>query len=649
MIEHVQRNEPIRASKINEIIDSAEIGSDTLDVIQSDSGTQINLPSNFSLEGDAYDKIFSVAQTTIKGYAYTAINMGTTIQECLNAVKIHNGTNVMSPVSALVVYRNSAFSPDQNHLTGYVLSANQFGQDMDIGSSGWLSTKIEWPHSQFQNDLNLEIWSSKNHYAVFTNVGSDQDLKDELSVQLKKGGVADRELSALQRNWKFTLLKCTLLSANEGGTPRYEPARQIVHNDGEIHVWENGGGGDVVWKADLVCYKVHENEHSFCYKTWLGPESDYNQSSSLVQAYTKDGDPFLLSAELVDNIETRSDNGVAVKAHKDGGYEIYWDAFHADENGTLNTYPAYITFKFDDDEAVTRGQFAREADASTNLSSDGILSRNVFVANANSFMVTEDMVVGWKAPDSLISRGTYGELQIGAVKLDAYLPRTDSTTSKSIDWMTPHSDEPSPFDNHAVQLRGFSSRAATSYLSDDQVVVRRVYTNGSRGIEYVSLGTISGHCDCELSTAGFEVPETIAKWRKTSGDQWTDVNIPMITMTAELSSGVKLGTFSKDGQDVDLYAPSATGGCSCDLTAVLTSGVKIASWTRDGVNTVDVYAPPGGGGGDVSCYTTLSGNTPDSQKIWGDVVFEAMTSCNISVETVVENGVKKAKVGVFWS
>ena len=216
MIEHVQRNEPIRASKINEIIDSAEIGSDTLDVIQSDSGTQINLPSNFSLEGDAYDKIFSVAQTTIKGYAYTAINMGTTIQECLNAVKIHNGTNVMSPVSALVVYRNSAFSPDQNHLTGYVLSANQFGQDMDIGSSGWLSTKIEWPHSQFQNDLNLEIWSSKNHYAVFTNVGSDQDLKDELSVQLKKGGVADRELSALHRNWKFTLLKCTLLSANEG-------------------------------------------------------------------------------------------------------------------------------------------------------------------------------------------------------------------------------------------------------------------------------------------------------------------------------------------------------------------------------------------------------------------------------------------------
>jgi len=647
MIEHVSPGQKIKAATVNQIIDSTRVESQSLDVQQTNSGTLINLPNEWRMDSNTRNRIFSVKQGQLSGYPYAAINMGTSLQECLNAVKIHNGTNVMSPVSALVVYRNSAQSPDQNHLTGYVLSSNQFGWDKKIGSTGWLSTKIEWPHSQFQNDLNLEIWSSKNHYAVFTNVSSDQDLKDEISVQLKKGGVADRELSALQRDWKFTLLKCSLLSANDGGTPAYYPTKQIIHNDGEIHVWENGGGGDVVWKADLVCYKVHDNEHSFCYKTWLGPESDYNQSDSLVQAYTKDGDPFLLSAELVDNIETRHDNGVAVKAHKDGGYEIYWDAFHADENGTLNTYPAYITFKFDDDEAVTRGQFAREADASTSLSSDGILSRNVFVANANSFMVTEDMEVGWKAPDSLISRGTYGELQIGAVKTDAYLPRTDSTTSKSIDWMVPHSDTPSPFDNHALQLRGFSSRAATSYLSDDQVVIRRVYTNGSRGIEYVTLGSISGHCDCELSAAQFEVPETIAKWRKTSGDAWTDINIPEITLTATLTSGTKIGTFSKDGQDVDLYAPSAvSGGCSCDLTALLHEGTKIATWTKDGVNMVDVYAPSGGGGGGTT--TRLSGNTEDSVWIDGDVCIEAGLSSNVSAWTVIENGIKKLKLGVYY-
>ena len=647
MIEHVSPGQKIKAATVNQIIDSTRVESQSLDVQQTNGGTLINLPNEWRMDGNTRNRIFSVKQGQLSGYPYAAINMGTSLQECLNAVKIHNGTNVMSPVSALVVYKNSAQSPDQNHLTGYVLSSNQFGWDKKIGSTGWLSTKIEWPHSQFQNDLNLEIWSSKNHYAVFTNVSSDNDLKDELSVQLKKGGVADRELSALQRDWKFTLLKCSLLSSNVGGTPAYYPTKQIVHNDGEIHVWENGGGGDVVWKADLVCYKVHENEHSFCYKTWLGPESDYNQSSSLVQAYTKDGDPFLLSAELVDNIETRSDNGVAVKAHKDGGYEIYWDAFHADENGTLNTYPAYITFKFDDDEAVTRGQFAREADASTSLTSDGILSRNVFVANANSFMVTKDMEVGWKAPDSLISRGTYGELQIGAVKLDAYLPRTDSTTSKSIDWMTPHSDVPSPFDNHAVQLRGFSSRAATSYLSDDQVVIRRVYTNGSRGIEYVTLGSISGHCDCELSTAQFEVPETIAKWRKTSGDQWTDINIPEIKMTAELTSGVKVGTFSKDGQDVDLYAPSATGGCSCEMRQVLTAGTLIAQFTNDGQNWMDIYCLSSGGGGG-GTTTRLSGNTEDSVWIDGDICIEAGLSSNVSAWTVTENGIKKLKLACYY-
>jgi len=262
-------------------------------------------------------------------------------------------------------------------------------------------------------------------------------------------------------------------------------------------------------------------------------------------------------------------------------------------------------------------------------------------------MVTEDMVVGWKAPDSLISRGTYGELQIGAVKLDAYLPRTDSTTSKSIDWMTPHSDVPSPFDNHAVQLRGFSSRAATSYLSDDQVVIRRVYTNGSRGIEYVTLGSISGHCDCELSTAQFEVPETIAKWRKTSGDQWTDINIPEIKMTAELTSGVKVGTFSKDGQDVDLYAPSATGGCSCEMRQVLTAGTLIAQFTNDGQNWMDIYCLSSGGGGG-GTTTRLSGNTEDSVWIDGDICIEAGLSSNVSAWTVTENGIKKLKLACYY-
>lgn len=497
MIEHVQRNEPIRASKINEIIDSTEIGSDTLDVIQSDSGTQINLPSNFSLEGDAYDKIFSVAQTTIKGYAYTAINMGTTIQECLNAVKIHNGTNVMSPVSALVVYRNSAFSPDQNHLTGYVLSANQFGQDMDIGSSGWLSTKIEWPHSQFQNDLNLGLWKADDErYMVFTNVDSLSDLKDEISVQLANAGGDAGKLSTLTRDCNFTLLKCTLLSADDGGTPRYEPARQIVHNDGEIHVWNaDEGSAPVMWKADLVCYGASDDERSYCWKIWLGPDSTYNQSLQRVIVQAQDGDRFALSAVEVNDIGQV--NGTNVTESPYGGYDLLFEPFTANVGSQVTEHSVYMNVEYDKTDMYVDGYVSDSPDTTTDLSSDGILGRSVFIAKNAPFLVPDEQE---KVSDSLIRRGTWGYLDFGGPKLDSYVPATDATTSKSLDWTVPQTDNRRPCEPHLMEVKGFASEGAVDYLSTDNVLVRRVDSAGNRELKYVSLSSLSGGggCSCEM-------------------------------------------------------------------------------------------------------------------------------------------------------
>lgn len=65
---------------------------------------------------------------------------------------------------------------------------------------------------------------------------------------------------------------------------------------------------------------------------------------------------------------------------------------------------------------------------------------------------------------------------------------------------------------------------------------------------------------------------------------------------------------------------------------------------------MDIYclSSGGGGGGDVSCYTTLSGNVDPSQKIWGDVQFQAMTSSNVSVQTTIENGVPICRIGVYY-
>lgn len=117
-------------------------------------------------------------------------------------------------------------------------------------------------------------------------------------------------------------------------------------------------------------------------------------------------------------------------------------------------------------------------------------------------------------------------------------------------------------------------------------------------------------------------------------------------MSAYYNTGYKLATFDNGRTQTDIYTPDISGAvasavisrlsnsCSCDLSAAFTTGTKIAAWTKDGWRThTDIYAPSGGG--DVSSYTTLSGNVPGSQKIFGDVVFEAMTSSNVSVETVV--------------
>ena len=143
------------------------------------------------------------------------------------------------------------------------------------------------------------------------------------------------------------------------------------------------------------------------------------------------------------------------------------------------------------------------------------------------------------------------------------------------------------------------------------------------------------------------MPETIAKWRKTSGDQWTDINIPEITLTATLTSGTKIGTFSKDGQDVDLYAPSSTGGCSCQMRQVLTAGTLIAQFTNDGQNWMDIYCLSSGGGGGGGS-TRLSGNTDDSVWVDGDICIEAGLSSNVSAWTVIENGIKKLKLACYY-
>lgn len=60
-------------------------------------------------------------------------------------------------------------------------------------------------------------------------------------------------------------------------------------------------------------------------------------------------------------------------------------------------------------------------------------------------------------------------------------------------------------------------------------------------------------------------------------------------LTPTLSEGTKIATWTKDGVDTDIYAPSG-GYCDCDLSAIQEDGTKIAEWTKDG-QTTEIFAP----------------------------------------------------------
>jgi len=261
MIQHVQRNEPIRASKINEIIDGQDIASSTLDVSKTDSGTLINLPSKFRIGGQTLDKLFQCGPTKLSGYPYTAVNMGSRLGDCLAGVVVHEGGGESSPVSAAVVYRNSPHSPQQNHLSGYMLSAEQFGNDARIGSTGWLSTLMEWPHDGFCRDITLGVWKAKGgRYMAFTNCSSLEDAREELAVQLSGAGATEDELSGMQLEHARTLMRAVPLEVETESAPVEYMSKPLGRNDGEVHIWPGSDQSGVEWKADLVCWQKDEEQ-----------------------------------------------------------------------------------------------------------------------------------------------------------------------------------------------------------------------------------------------------------------------------------------------------------------------------------------------------------------------------------------------------
>lgn len=103
-MQRVQPGELVRASTINGIIDRLPVASHTLDVQNTDTGAIVNLPSRNVPEPYRGSKLFQCAPSKLNGYPYAAVNMGSTLEDCLRGVVVHEGGAESSPVSAAVIY-----------------------------------------------------------------------------------------------------------------------------------------------------------------------------------------------------------------------------------------------------------------------------------------------------------------------------------------------------------------------------------------------------------------------------------------------------------------------------------------------------------------------------------------------------------------
>ena len=212
-----------------------------------------------------------------------------------------------------------------------------------------------------------------------------------------------------------------------------------------------------------------------------------------------------------------------------GGYDLLFDPFTATVGSQVTERSVYLNVEYDKTDMYVDGYVSDSPD-DTDLSSDGILGRSVFIAKNAPFFVPEEQE---KVGDSLIRRGTWGWLDFGGPKLDSYVPATDSTTSKSLDWTVPQTDNRRPCEPHLMEVKGFASEGAVDYLSTDNVLVRRVDSAGNRELKYVSLSSLSGGggCSCEMRQV--------------------------------LTAGTLIAQFTNDGQNwMDIYCLSSGGGGS---------------------------------------------------------------------------------------
>jgi len=234
----------------------------------------------------------------------TQLMLGMSPDMCLNGIKIHRGKDIVHPVSAAVVYKNSAGCPvGGGALSGYVLSADSFAEDRAAGATGWVKTSMEGIYAG--KEVQMQVWKSgADLYQVFTNAG-DNDTRNGLSIALEEGGVPLSALSSLEKEYSWQLKSQESLSASVNNQTKYVPTSRVTYNLGQREVFETSTVDvKAALKARLVMYHLKEDEETGSKTqlwTWLVPmppdaEYDGRLSAVLMSQLTYGGDKVLVEA-----------------------------------------------------------------------------------------------------------------------------------------------------------------------------------------------------------------------------------------------------------------------------------------------------------------------------------------------------------------
>lgn len=559
-LDYVSRGDTVKASTVNSLIDAVGGGgnqSPDLIITGTKNGPQFVSPSKMGSKMLAKPMLFDVDNYILSGWPMARIQLGFDISSCLEGIKLHSDNGTTTPISAVVVVKNTQNCPfSGGNLSSYVLNDNDFAKDADVGATGWVKTYIEGNNGQ-SLPIQLQLWQSNaNAYQVFTNVSSDNEVSAYLRSALQTAGGSQSELSSLKKDYEWILSEQTTLGS---GNDRRATCR-ISKKNGCIDIFQTTSAMKAMLKAKLICYKVEEvveDEETKKKSHWawaipMGTDCLYDESNEVVYSsqLTYGGDPILVKA-TAGSLEDFDGQPMWLGDEQGSSYSddistidgflkmcILYDAYEVEVGDNVEADEVWLNLSYDNELNAVVAELANEPDEEA-TENDPLVSKNIFIATAASFKPTNPSSFD-EANEKYMFYGTVGDMFKDGPKVDSTLEDIDGNANKSIEWKTKDTGESQTLDVgcNYLQLYNFDKNETTEQQLSDSILVRRYDESiSSATLEYVPLSDFSSVMtppDGELSTA------------QTSSLQYRVVTVthtssdPDTSSTTEVSSDVSV-------------------------------------------------------------------------------------------------------------